>query len=322
VDEIYGLTAGHPNFTAHLMKEAIAALNDQRRNVLTLTDVELAADRVVRSSGSFNTSWFSPQNLTAEEMDASVRLAKAIAESGQLSMSDARTQGVNDSMLRSLADQCVLRTTGTGALQIRGGLLASYLERMVGSPPARRSRGPAAASVGLFIDLENITRLPEGLSSEQLCRGLYSFAAEMGDVVAPWAAYCPWNIEHRLEWKASLAKANIATLEVPDNLRRRDGTSKDGLADKRLIRQVGEEIEDKQLDILIYVSGDQDLFTPIPDDISAGRRVVVLSWQGQLAEVYERYASERRDVAISSGLREPDFKLAYIDDLVEQWRML
>lgn len=312
---LYEYTAGHPNFTMKLAKAGLAALNLEHRNVLSRNDIEDAAREVLRTSGLFATSWFSSKNLTTVEEDTAIKVAKIGDIGSGLAVDDERLRQFDDTVLRNLDRKLVLQATA-GRIRVRGRLLEEYLRGLIGevAPPA----SPLGVSdqVGLFIDLENIIgHIPPSMSFYDAGLAMQQFAARFGELKVRFAVAAPWNIQGWHEVKLGLESSGIRVSEVSRRLQQH-GVSKANLADMYLNDQINEEVDDKELTVIVIATGDKDFLGMIEKYFDRGIQVRILGGStSSTARLYTDLAKERRRHAYALGRLESDFHVSFLEEL-------
>lgn len=319
--ELYRQTAGHPNFTAKVLKAGLERVNQSHRNLLVGADITDICSGLSKSPGAFNVSWFSRQNLSEAEEDVAIRFAKAAkAHGGTLSMRQVTEQGFELVTLRELEQKQVLIVKGDD-IQIKGDLLFNYLSQKIAAVPVPASpEDRRSERVGLFVDLENMDKARQalGLDAYTFAHLLRDRAAREGSLVCAWAFAKPWhfgtNVWYHL--KLELERAGLEVEGAPEELRRRRGAEKN-LVDMMLNDQITEEVDDKGLSRIVLVTGDVDHYMMVRRSLDKGLKILMIgAGASSLAQVYGALAEERLQLARSEGRSSPDFEIATLSQLV------
>jgi len=319
--ELYRQTAGHPNFTAKVLKAGLERINQSHRNLLVGADVADISSALSRSAGAFSVSWFSRQNLSESEEDVAIRFAKAAkAHEGRLSMRQVTEQGFELATLRELELKQVLIVRGDD-IQIKGDLLFNYLSQKIAAVPVPSSPADRRSErVGLFVDLENMDKARHtlGLDAFTFAHLLRERAAREGSLVCSWAFAKPWHFGTQVWYhlKLELERAGLEVEPAPEELRRRRGAEKN-LVDMMLNDQIAEEVDDKGLSRVVLVTGDVDHYMMVKRTLEKGLKILMIgAGASSLAQVYGTLAEERLQLAKSEGRSSPDFEITTLAHLV------
>ena len=322
--QIFEQAAGHPNFSAWLARSALERLNLDHRNVITINDVEASAAEILLSSGAFDLSWFSKQNISATEAEISIRLAKEDNSYTGLELGQANTRlGLTTDVARDLEAKRVVefRAEPEPNLRIRGRLLWEYLRRQVSVGRVPPPPSGSVDSVGLFVDLENLRpHKPPSMSYGELGRKLISYAAALGDLQARWMAIASWNTGE--DWgrvKAELIDAGFLIAQEPSTFSARRREEKRDVADFVLAGQVLDEVAELGLTRVVLVTGDGDMLILVNQLLEKNVPVRLISGDNKSrAADYLALADQRRAAAVANGLQahETDFDVLLVRDVL------
>lgn len=331
---LFDACAGHPNFTAAIARRALEAANDGRRNVLCANDIDLAVSEISRTrSEMFETSWFAPDILSDRDRAAAIDLAFTVKEPrGWMDLRDVTArlgEGGKDTLFR-LTSSYVLESSeeaGARSVRIRGGILEGYLQMQHGVT-LTPSPDPTRASVGIFLDVENLIR--GAASPEELVECIERFGNRFGAVQVRVTAATQGALA-RAGWQpprveAAFNAAGWQFRQPPSAL-----ANKESIADNVLAPIIAQSAEQYNLAEIILGSGDHS-FIPVAqvvvgdggDDMYAsGRRVHALSMRlDQLSGSSPRHpewsqlAERRFDVCQVLAEDRPDLVLWDLEDVL------
>jgi len=208
------LTAGHPNIVQRLCGLAVEELNRYRRPVLTLTDIDRVADRIVDDGTQFTHSWCSERIVTSEEREALNEMVDLVSSEGAWLDLDRVPGPIRTKFLLPLTKKDTLDIDSDHRrLRIKGLILERWLRRVRHSQVVRRD--PARSNVAFVVDWENMVgAFRAGTGPARIAKQLRQYVGCLGNivsciVVANW----PLLREKALEIKTAFKAEGFTVLE-------------------------------------------------------------------------------------------------------------
>lgn len=176
-----------------------------------------------------------------------------------------------------------------------------------------------AATVGLFVDLENLLySKPADVSHAQLARCLMTFASSLGALGKAWAV-APWNASeaHKAaEYDFRNAGFTISSQRASfqSSVSHHISNASDALFTSILIYETVE----LGLNRVVIASGDSDLLIPVNQLLEQNIIVRLVVWRKSLSGAWRRLAEARRslDTAATKTSEDINFDIAVLEDLI------
>ncbi len=328
VDLIMRLTAGHPNLVQQLCSLATDELNRFRRPVLTVTDIETAATRIVEGP-YVEHSWYNRMIVTpSEKKSVNEILAELPHEGGWVLFSNLSDETRVQNLLPLIKKQVLDSASKSGERRVRfkGLLLERYVESISGM--TEEEPDPDKPNVALYVDIENIRPLfPPGTDPVIIAGILRDYAESLGNPVV-LAIAANWRtmdqstrVKNAFSVKGFRAMDSFR-LEGRSEVDRERGADKN-LADFVIVREAYNQrmLDDREsandgINIYALASGDGGFLELIKDFVEKHRkkfRLLACRDNRHLARDYHEYEATRAQVARTPGRDpKPDF---VIDDL-------
>lgn len=318
-------SAGNPYWVQKLAFHGVNHLSTERRTVLTPQDVDELAQDLASDPANFDPSVLSPFVVHPEERRAAIALAKNLDPDAGTMPVDHAISLLGEAMVQTLEDKHIVQLKGD-SLAIRGRMLATYLRER----PLKQERWRAAvkgeATVGIFVDIENVLDGSLDVSIQRLGRCLLEYAAKFGRVLCAWVAANPKNLRDPFEVKLTLEEMGFQVRFPRSEVLNPSLPTKD-VADFVLVECITDEMDHSRPDTFIIVTGDRAFFEKINALLDhhfvvrvAARGATLSDRQTSMSTAYKDFFVRRDRERRAAGFTDTDFFLDDVDDLVRACR--
>jgi hypothetical protein len=319
------LTEGHPNLVQRICGLVVDELNKYRRPVVTVTDIDRPAVKIVEDGSQFTNSQLNSWVVSSDERKAVNEIIGLIAEEGAWLSLDRLPPDIRSSHIFPLIKKEVLtRDPTSGQIRIRGLLFERYLRSIHGITPDVEA--PDKPNVAFVLDYENIVEVcPVGANPADIAQALRRYIEQLGNpkvciIAANWAAN-PKSVQVKNAFTAHKFVIMDSYRNDDKTRIRRKGGDKN-LADHVIYREIYNRLMEERenandtIDIYAVASGDGGFKDVIMDLVQKHRKKVHLLARIEhphLSSEYFPYEKIRKQVAQMPG--EDPIPSFIIDDL-------
>lgn len=307
------LTEGHPNLVQRICGLVLDELNRFRRPVMTVTDVDRPAAKIVEDGSQFTNSQLNSWVVSPEERKALNEIINLSPSEGAWVQLDKVPPEIKSTYVFPLIKKDVLtRDPSSGHIRIRGLLFEKYLRSVRGITPD--DEVPGKPNVAFVLDSENtLSVCPAGANPADVAQVLRSYVETLGNprvciIAANWITN-----PNRVQLKAAFVAHKFAIMDSyrnDDKNRQRGKNTDKNLADFVIYREVYNRLMEERdnandtIDIYVICAGDggyKDLVIDLVQKHHKKVRLLARKEHRYLSPEYFPYEDIRKKVSQMPG---------------------
>ncbi|MGH8544642.1 MAG: NYN domain-containing protein [Gammaproteobacteria bacterium] len=312
-------TSGHPEVVQQLAEIMFQKAVQERRDILTPSDADDAAEDLASSSDFFADTWYPLGELSKEQRELMAAFVNAVAVGGRIephrlvpgNQLTERIRGAID----DLAARKIVESDVDGTIGVKARVLDLWLHRKLPAMITEAVNG----SVAVFIDVANLTAgtgnavligletkagegVPGRFTLTTVIKRLETYARSLtpAPIAARWVVNYPRKSPAVVECNAE----GYQVENIPEELFEK-GRREPGADDVVLIEKISDvERGYSTVNHFVLVAGDKGYFLTVERLLKNGKFVHVVSRAGSLAAKYDYLARRYPDRVSVTRLEE------------------